>query len=152
MSIANDMEAYEFVKNGMLNQDCRSDDMNGACRYRGGDWIQDGPDYHDKYFEANGKKCAVGFLISDEYYDQNFENDTIDAGGDVQKAIENSNPEWDLSEDSIKVLVGLQRIHDHYSVDSWLSTFDKVDDHIHNGNKDLALAFKAVTYADGIRS
>lgn len=50
-------EVYDQVKNHLLNQNAKSTDYKGNCKYRGDD----------------GFKCAAGCLMSDEEYEPEFD-------------------------------------------------------------------------------
>lgn len=94
-----EMEIFQYVKEKLLTQNQRS--MSGGdCAYRGN----------------GGLKCAVGHLISDEFYDKSMEGKCagetciVDA---ICKSvqIESVNP----------VFLGmLQIIHDNYMPDEWV--------------------------------
>ena len=86
-------EIFDTVAKHLLKQGRRAvnPDMPEMCQYRG----------------ANGTKCAVGVLISDEIYDEMMEGRTINGlVGDVLYAL----PEWMLK--NAKLLADLQAAHD----------------------------------------
>ena len=62
--------------------------------------------------------CAVGCLISDEYYSPNFEGDPMD-DEHVMAAIRLSIPDWDINDHSIAMLKELQLMHDTEDFDKW---------------------------------
>lgn len=89
----------------------------GMCRYRG----------------PNGLKCAVGFLIKDQFYHKVLENQACD-DKDVMKALHKSgvfdHKKVDLSEDNLvyeeNFLSCLQGIHDVNNPQNWPYCFKKL--------------------------
>lgn len=83
--------------------------------------------YSCKYRSADGKMCAVGCLIEDDYYSTNLEGEGADAP-DVLEAVSNSllvDPE-DLYDIDGDFLLELQAIHDDYTPDAWEKQFIQV--------------------------
>ncbi|WP_018420706.1 MULTISPECIES: hypothetical protein [Paraburkholderia] len=91
----------------LLNQGAVSEDENGSCRLRGN----------------NGRKCAVGSLISDEFYHPDIEGIGISyyrhAGdGKLLRALYASNVNA-YDPDIVDLLCELEQVHDDASVDQW---------------------------------
>jgi len=109
-----DRQVFEYVKNHLLKQNQQSMAGNG-CVYRG----------------PQGRSCAVGCLIADEFYDEFFENEWL-YSEDVSYAVSKSLPNWSGSKDSVvdsftahrenaslKMLYFLQNIHDNSDPYTW---------------------------------
>lgn len=158
--VINDYEAYTLVKDHLLNQNEPSKDTNEDCQYRGylsstladvmneaGDNIDQtiDDDYVAVYEEmyellANipfNAKCAVGALITDDFYNEQFEGRTIERSCSVWDAVRLSNPLWKMTDGSYEMLRELQSIHDTNQPEDWEykllkmnDKFDKWDDYI----------------------
>jgi hypothetical protein len=63
-------------------------------------------------------KCAVGHLISDDFYSLSLEENSVETNI-VKEAVINSNPEWIINEKSLEMMQHLQFIHDSQQVDDW---------------------------------
>ena len=135
MSIVDDLSAYRVIRDGLLVQGVQALSDMGDCRYRGGTWEQDGPDFHDKEYVPDGKKCAVGFVLADEHYDTRFEDHVISGDISLRDAVRSSNPEWDMNQESYDFLSGMQHIHDQLPVEDWQIVFDEIDRRIVRGDK-----------------
>lgn len=96
------MQVVEFVRNKLMEQGRRSTTIdNDSCMYRG----------HDN------TKCAVGHLIPDDKYREEFEKNNI-------ATLVLDFPEIDLSNDWVVLLVELQKIHDNVLVCNWEHSFN----------------------------
>lgn len=105
----NKREVFNTVKAHLLSQDAKALSDVG-CAYRG---------------EGN-KKCAIGCLIKDEYYDARIERKTVESA-DVKAAVQNSLG-CTLDRQEIDFLTDLQVIHDEALVENWpaaLNTFEE---------------------------
>lgn len=165
MTLKNDKEIFEFVKDKLLKQYARSMDTDDTCRYRGlstrtidnlknnlaeanglsvdeYEDVMTNDEFYEGYLEAmcsinEDAKCAVGHLISDEFYSPNFEGETIEYGSDIWDAVISSNPEWKISDNSFKLLSTLQAIHDRQRVEDWEESFKRLEnDFLENGDYD----------------
>lgn len=67
-----------------------------------------------------GRKCAVGALISDEYYYPALEGYSVETGGEIENLIALSH-NIDPDEISTEMLLELQNIHDKKKVSAWPS-------------------------------
>ena len=63
------------------------------------------------YSNYNGDKCAVGQIINEDWYDQDFEGQPVTSVS-VLKAVSFSNEGWNITINSILMLQLLQAIHD----------------------------------------
>ena len=108
-------DVVDKVKAHLVAQGRRCLDADKLCRYRGED----------------GTSCAVGCLITDEYYKDSFEGIGID--GPVFKAVKCSLGIYPNKECSAlyRVLSKLQAIHDASPPEDW-PTLDKVISQHHN--------------------
>ena len=149
MVITNDYEAFEYVKNMLLEQKEKSIDPNDNCQYRGysgylcegvrliaedwvienGDKISERSDYDgdpvDNYFyetiytKTPDTKCAAGFLIHDNFYQDSFEGNAVERTGHILEAIKSSNPAWKIEDHSFNLIKTLQSVHDNQEPHDW---------------------------------
>lgn len=158
--VINDYEAYMLVKEHLLNQKEQAKDTNDDCQYRGykkstiaeaqdkaeNFLLDSAEEYSDedlfhKMFsflegEVPNAKCAVGCLISDDFYSQDFEGRTIERSCHVWDAVKLSNPLWKMTDASHAMLKELQAVHDNNNPDDWEyrllklnASFDKYGDY-----------------------
>ena len=100
-------EIYERVSAHLLNQRAVSEDENGSCRLRG----------------ANGRKCAIGSLVSDEFYRPDIEGIGISyyrhaRDGKLLRVLYASNVNA-YDPGIVDLLCELEQVHDDVSVDQW---------------------------------
>lgn len=114
-SLETDEQVYGYIKAFLLHQNEKSEMVAIGCAYRG----------------DNNRKCAIGCLILDEFYDQEFEGGLPPAhenykvtqkGSMIVNAITKSLPNWKINYD---LLVNVQQIHDSYEVYSWQYEFNR---------------------------
>lgn len=111
MSIFNKQDVFDRCKAHLLKQNVRSQakfDRFGDptdCAYRG----------------SNGRKCAIGIFIPDDYYTESCEGLTPENGG-LDHALEFDELLWEDCE----FLVKLQLIHDNVLVYDWEASFDEL--------------------------
>lgn len=110
-------EVFDKVKAHLLQQGCRSvkyiDSLREICRYRAPD----------------GKMCAIGCLIKDEYYSEDLEGHAT-THHLVEQALQDSgiNVEDGREGMSMKImLLDLQVIHDMYRPDNWAEQLDSLE-------------------------
>jgi hypothetical protein len=158
--VINDYEAFCLVQDHLLNQKEPAKDTNDDCQYRGykqstlanakdkaEDLIMDSTEEYDddvifhKMFEILEEefpdaKCAVGCLISDDFYSQDFEGRTIERSCHVWDAVKHSNPLWHMNDASHEMLKKLQAVHDNNHPEDWetllsrfSTSFDKYGDY-----------------------
>jgi hypothetical protein len=100
-------DIYERVSAHLLSQRAVSEDDNGSCRLR----------------SPNGRKCAIGSLVSDEVYHPDIEGVGISyyrhaQDGGLLRALYASNVNaYDRS--IVELLCELEQVHDDASVDQW---------------------------------
>lgn len=103
-------EIFNKVSNHLLTQNETSYTTNGSsCAYRGN----------------GGMKCAVGVLISDEFYDKNLEHTSVGTGA-VDNAVAKSLGVNSLSDEIVLFLGKLQSIHDHVGISSWKNRLEQL--------------------------
>ena len=114
--VSNDKEAFDYVIDHLKRQDCKAmyPEGDGGCLYRVEEF-------------RNVLKCAVGALISVYEYGADLEVQTVQYAGGVYDAISNSNPDWMVTEDSVDMLIALQRLHDEVEVKDWSWLFSVID-------------------------
>ena len=100
-------EIYEKVTAHLLTQRAVSEDQNGSCRLRG----------------AQGRKCAIGSLVSDECYKPALEGLGISyyrnaRNGDLLRALHASQVDA-YRADIIDLLIELEEVHDDTPVEDW---------------------------------
>lgn len=109
----NTYELFKTVETHLLTQGKKSqNNISGNCYYRGPDQT----------------KCAVGFLIKDEFYSSSFEGDNI-SGPEVRAAVEKS-IERILTIEEVFMLKRLQQIHDGVPVEHWYNSIQHLENTI----------------------
>ena len=99
-------EIFEKVKTHLLDQGQQSIDKNGGCAYRG----------------AEGRKCAIGCLIADEFYSKDLEGTgSCDKG--VKNAIKASIGR-EVTKTEAVMLSELQYMHDRQLPGEWKTQLD----------------------------
>ena len=92
--LTTDWDVFEYIQNHLLTQGERSMmEDNTICAY----------------LSPEGKKCAIGSLITEDNYNPNMEESPISVSI-VSNAVQNSVPNWDIN---IDMLGELQFIHDN---------------------------------------
>jgi hypothetical protein len=148
MKITKDIEAFSFISEALLKQNEKSMGISDECAYRGFSeslrneissmsdinihaLSEEEEDDIYEYYELMRNmlaeslpdlKCAVGHIISDSWYDSDIENNDVSMPS-VLSAVENSNPDWNITGSSIAMLKALQRVHDSRHVSDWDSFF-----------------------------
>ena len=115
--VGNDKEAFYFIIDHLKRQDCKAMSSEGGgfgCRYRVEEF-------------RNVSKCAIGALISVHEYTDHLEDQSVQFGGEVYDAIDSSNPDWRITENSVEMLLALQRLHDEVEVKDWSWLFSIID-------------------------
>ena len=93
--------------------------------------MQQGPSIHAascKYRNFDGKSCAVGYFIPDEYYDEGMEGAAADELLDTWDL-----PDWMTEHENDSVLRAVQHAHDTAAT----------QDHRASSNPDFAADFRA---------
>ena len=99
---------FDRVKTHLLAQDERSRHSNGVCAYHAFD----------------GLKCAVGCLITEDAYSEEFEGRAV-ADDPVKGALEDSG--ISLDHDTLSMLIHLQSIHDDEAPNRWGHALDNLE-------------------------
>tara|TARA_Y100001951_G_scaffold102475_1_gene109219 strand:- start:796 stop:1386 length:591 start_codon:yes stop_codon:yes gene_type:complete len=117
-TVTNDEEAYQTVRDHLLEQKEQASDENGECQYL----VMDS--YNEVYL-----KCAVGVLINELHYHEGLESVAIDVAtrNGPYNAVGESNPRWELTTESGRLMKDLQEIHDDVNSETWPMIFDMVD-------------------------
>ena len=101
-SLTTNKEVIDFVKNHLLKQNEKSISVDDRmCMYKSDD--------------NKNLSCAIGCLISEEFYSNNMERKGL-ASDVVIKILQKSLPNWKLNFD---LLDSLQCIHDQLYVENW---------------------------------
>jgi len=122
-----DREVFEYVKNHLLTQNQQSAYGNG-CAYRG----------------AQGRSCAIGCLIDDDFYDESLEDEWM-YSSDVTGAVFKSLPNWSSavvtdmhtayrSDAALNMLYFLQQIHDNSDPYTWEYDLNDLESKIFDGD------------------
>lgn len=163
MEIKTDRDAFEYVRAKLLEQNEKAMSPDDTCSYRAHksetnnrirDWAKDAliqefgsicceEDLIDmveqiRYETPFDAMCAVGHLISNEYYYADIEGEGL--GIDAFRMVVKSNPNWiinrDTDEDSAwRMLVRLQGIHDGFEPDRWQEEFDGIEHNFDENGK-----------------
>ena len=120
VNLETDYDVFNYVKQHLLNQNEKSvDPWSLSCYYRAQ--------------KEDGKvlMCAVGCLIDDNYYSDEFENSSP---GDlrVKRAIESSITNWNYN---VSLLSELQNIHDEYEPDNWSLKLEYLESYFNEDNE-----------------
>jgi hypothetical protein len=78
------------------------------------------------YLARDGKKCAVGCLITAEHYSPMIEGLNISLSRDAADAVAKSLGLDKISEPLMDMLVRLQRVHDQVLPDEWAGALQKL--------------------------
>lgn len=83
----------------------------------------------NKYFgwsaaNDHAARCALGFIMNRGIAQDFAVEDKCAADDDVLSTIIMSNPEWNFTSSSAKLVMLLQLIHDNYPVESWDKAFE----------------------------
>jgi hypothetical protein len=124
--LTNDIKVMDYIVSNLLKQGEKSQESlfdyetetwssGGDCSYRS--FIRD-----DQGTVMDELKCAVGHIIDDEVYDDQLESQTID-NPHVIEAVKASCVNWEITDNSLGMLLILQRIHDMIDPEKWESTF-----------------------------
>lgn len=118
IEIKSNAGALSFVTLHLLTQNEKSQ-CEGSCYYRSQDVIYYGVDEDDTSgYEFSGKACAAGALIKDNEYNDDFENEPA-SDPQVIEAIKKSHPSWNFDENSVTMILVLQKIHDSHDPYEW---------------------------------
>lgn len=87
------------------------------------------PGDENKYFgwsaaNDHAARCALGFIMNRGIAEDFDVEDKCAADDDVLSTIIMSNPEWNFTSSSAKLIMLLQLIHDNYPVESWDKAFE----------------------------
>lgn len=118
-SFESDLEIWDYIATNLVKQGKKSADyyddtyvnQGFSCMYRG---------YDPK--TGDNLKCAVGWLITDENYNQGFEDESIDSN-DVLMAVKLSNPNLVIGSEVFAMLKLAQYIHDQMNPEIWNRAF-----------------------------
>lgn len=158
ISVANDLEAFELIKEHMLSMPEKSMDDSESCAYRGSIFSEDYEEY--KY---NGNACAVGALIKDDVYNIfSIEGSVVEWPADlniVLDCVAMSHPDWTITEKSFIILRTFQNIHDRNDIETWSQLIDVFEsnivfdndgnvDHFHGSFQEALSKINGVSYRD----
>lgn len=101
---------FNRVKNYLLAQNEQSLDSQDRCMYRGDDC----------------RKCAVGFLISDEFYTPKLERKSLRHSQPIREAVMKSQKMPDIPR-VWEMLHRLQLVHDHNEPRMWEMLIDDIE-------------------------
>lgn len=150
-----DYDIFQKIKTHLLDQKSKSklSYSSDSCAYRGISENQideiynsydqnDGENYDNIIDEKlaelpNDAMCAVGCIIEDEFYYYELEDNSVDVKN-VLVAVMESNPDWNMTNDSLHMLMLLQKIHDLGNISDWIQSFNDVENFFTDKNFDLA--------------
>jgi hypothetical protein len=125
INLETDYDVFNYVKQHLLNQNERSLDPHTlSCFYRA------------QNEEGKVLMCAVGCLMDDRFYSEEFEN-TSPNDLRVKKAIENSITNWKYN---VSLLSELQNIHDEYEADEWSVKLESLESYFGGINNEYIQA------------
>lgn len=155
MNITSDKEAFEYVRQHLLTQNEKSVDEDASCMYRGilksdldsiaylenvedeDYWNNEGIElYHEALADLpKDAMCAVGALIADDVYDPDIENSSIKDNDWIIQMVKESNPNWNIDDDSIQMLEVLQTVHDRKNTNEWETILKMLEINFNEQNK-----------------
>ena len=119
-NLQTDYDVFNYVKEHLLKQNEKSvDPWSLSCYYRAQ--------------KENGDvlMCAVGCLMDDNYYSDEFENSSP-SDIRVRAVIEKSIPNWAYN---VSLLSELQNIHDEYDPDNWSLRLEYLESYFNEDNE-----------------
>ena len=102
------LDVFNKVSEHLLTQNEQALDEDGVCVYR----------------SETGLKCAVGCLITDDFYSESWEYYMLDTAGPIGYALENSGVI--MTNEMLYLLQRLQKLHDHKEPESWEEELEKL--------------------------
>lgn len=141
VNIESDYEAFEIIKNHLLTQKDKSMHDGAGCSYRGCDSVnvldEDTGELVNGYeIVYNGKSCAVGILIKDDFYHDSLEDNSAEESN-VIDALQRSHPEWDITLETKTMLLCCQAIHDQMYEYDWASALKILSLHLFSEDHEL---------------
>lgn len=124
LNIQSDLEAFATVGIHLITQDEKARNDSG-CSYRGVSLASAFDDDEElrsyQIFDPiywDGKSCAAGCLIKDEFYSPEIEDNPVGENV-VLTVVKASNPNWDINDRSVYMMQSLQVVHDNVQVNDW---------------------------------
>ena len=120
LNLETDYDIFNYVKEHLLKQNEKSvDPWSLSCHYRSQ--------------KEDGKvlMCAVGCLMDDRFYIEEFENSSPNDLR-VRQAVESSITNWDYN---VSLLSELQNIHDEYEPDQWSLKLEYLESYFNEDNE-----------------
>jgi hypothetical protein len=140
-----DYDIFQKIKTHLLTQKHRSKLSYGSdsCAYRGISEAEMDKIYinypntdmdEDAYITVEEliqelpyeSSCAVGCIIKDKFYKYELEENAANEP-EVLVAVIESNPEWNLTGNSVHMMMLLQRIHDVRDTNTWEESFNELE-------------------------
>jgi hypothetical protein len=120
LNLETDYDVFNYVKEHLLKQNEKSvDPWSLSCHYRSQ--------------KEDGKvlMCAVGCLMDDRFYSEEFENSSPNDLR-VRQAVESSINNWTYN---VSLLSELQHIHDEYDPDNWSLRLEYLESYFNENNE-----------------
>jgi hypothetical protein len=125
INLETDYDVFNYVKQHLLNQNEKSTEPYSLSCY-----------YRTQNEEGKPLMCAVGCLIDDRFYSEEFEN-TSPNDLRVKQAIENSITNWKYN---VSLLSELQHVHDEYEPDQWSLKLEYLESYFGGENNEYIQA------------
>ena len=120
LNLQTDYDVFNYVKEHLLNQNQRSlDPWSLQCQYR------------SQTEDGKVLMCAVGCLMDDRFYLEEFENSSPNDAR-VKQAVESSITNWTYN---VSLLSELQNIHDEYEPDNWSLKLEYLESYFNEDNE-----------------
>ena len=103
--LVTDKDVFDYVSSFLINQNEKSTADDIGCAYRGDE----------------GKKCAIGCIIADEFYHPSIEKQTA-YDTKVLYAVKDSLPKYTIND---RFLSKLQEVHDGFESELWELKFSR---------------------------
>ena len=125
LNLETDYDVFNYVKQHLLKQNEKSTEPYSLSCY-----------YRTQNEEGKVLMCAVGCLMDDRFYSEEFEN-TSPNDPRVKEAIENSITNWKYNVD---LLNELQHIHDEYEPENWSLRLESLESYFGGINNEFIQA------------
>lgn len=116
-----DKAIFYYVWDKMMQQNAKSFDVYSD--EDGEEMIGDTCQYFGYKAYEEPARCALGFIMNKAIADEYYVEENAAANESVLSVILESNPNWEMTNQSLQMIILLQIIHDGLPVDVWNDAF-----------------------------
>ena len=116
-----DKAIFYYVWDQMMQQNAKSYDLYSD--EDGDEVIGDNCQYFGYKAYDEPARCALGFIMNKAIADEYYVEENNAACESVLSVILESNPNWEMTNESVQMVILLQIIHDSLPVDTWNDAF-----------------------------